>query len=88
MSIPHSFESLQRSAGKIAKDMFCPHLAAQAAFYDVQSVWCKHNHPTILVFFLSTPSEQFMSQATSTDVTGGCDVDIYQGIFTSTKNRT
>src|ERR1700757_3217717 len=25
--------------------MFCPHLACQAAFYDVQSVWCKHDHP-------------------------------------------
>jgi hypothetical protein len=45
--ILNSFESLQRSGGKIAKDMFCPHLAAQAAFYDLQSVWCKHDEPPV-----------------------------------------
>ena len=43
--ILNRFESLQRSGGKIAEDMCCPHLAAQAAFYDVQSVWCKHDDP-------------------------------------------
>src|ERR1019366_7267139 len=78
--IPHSFESLQCSAGEIAKDLFCPRLAAQAAFNDVQSIWCKHNHPTILVFFSSTLSEHFMSHATSAEVTRGCDVDIHEWV--------
>src|SRR5271165_6044435 len=36
-------ERLQRSGWKITKDMVCPHLARQAAFDDVQTVWCQHN---------------------------------------------
>src|SRR5271167_4754150 len=32
--------------------MFCPHLASQAAFYDVQTIRCKHDDP---LYFTSYP---------------------------------
>src|SRR5271165_5805641 len=41
-------ERLQRSVWKITKDMFCPHFARQAAFDDVQTVWCQHSDPRSL----------------------------------------
>src|SRR5271166_4278343 len=39
------FERLQCGWWKIAKDMLCPHLASQAAFYNVQTIRCKHDDP-------------------------------------------
>src|SRR5271157_2954724 len=33
--------------------MLCPHLARQAAFYDVQAIWCKHDDP---LYFISYPA--------------------------------
>src|SRR5271166_4793901 len=41
-------ERLQCGGWKIAKNMFCPHLASQAAFYDVQTIRCKHDGPPVL----------------------------------------
>jgi len=38
---------------QIAKDMFRPHLAGQAAFYDVQTVWCQHDDFLLLAMAFS-----------------------------------
>ena len=51
-SVFDGFKGLQCRRWKIAKYVFGPHLASQAAFYDVQAIWCKHDDP---LYFKSCP---------------------------------
>src|SRR5208337_4834998 len=57
------FERLQCIWWQIAKDMLCPHLAGQAAFYNVQTVRCQHEDPLVTYRYISAFSSVPLSTA-------------------------